>query len=477
MAANDVTLLEVHTTGAYQTYWEHWTAITGGEHYVLGSVADLPGAIYDLIEAQALYLSSLTIEVTTPGYETWLTSVSPAAYTDIMLPYDATFDVSITVPADATPGVHTIQLSAIGDGASYGEQYLTVIVPEPAGCVAGYVTADCPSEDTPLYGVHVDLYEIGSGALIASAVTDMTGYYEMCDIMTGDYNATIVTPLGYTATSEEIAVTVPGGDYAYASFDLNCVEGMGEPRTIGFWKHQVAVAISGRGNAQVDATDLCGYLDDVETHFNSNAVNQVIIYDAPDGATCEEKFLIAKDLLNLHGAQTMEARARQQLMALLLNVAAGYLHQTAVISDDGAIVSQAITFCDNVIDDPFGDYELAKDIADMINNNMMVPAGMIPLTTDIITYKLLPAEYELTQNYPNPFNPTTEISFVLPVTSPVSLKVYNALGQQVDVLVEETLGAGQHIVTWDALDYASGVYFYRLEAGDFVQTRKMILLK
>ncbi len=95
----------------------------------------------------------------------------------------------------------------------------------------------------------------------------------------------------------------------------------------------------------------------------------------------------------------------------------------------------------------------------------------------------LPQTYRLHQNYPNPFNPSTTIAFTIEglwrVDAPVPtvLTVFNAVGQQVAVLVNEPRSPGLHEVKWNAGDLASGVYFYRLEAGSFTQTRKMILVK
>ncbi len=89
----------------------------------------------------------------------------------------------------------------------------------------------------------------------------------------------------------------------------------------------------------------------------------------------------------------------------------------------------------------------------------------------------LPSAYELKQNYPNPFNPTTEISFTLAKQEHVSLIVYNIIGQQVATLYNGQLNAGSHIIKFNALNLPSGVYLYRLEAGNFVDVKKMILLK
>jgi 5'-nucleotidase/UDP-sugar diphosphatase len=89
----------------------------------------------------------------------------------------------------------------------------------------------------------------------------------------------------------------------------------------------------------------------------------------------------------------------------------------------------------------------------------------------------VPANFALQQNYPNPFNPTTTVAFSLPTTSFVTLKVYNLLGQVVAVLVNEQLPAGSYTKTFRADGLASGMYLYKLTAGDFVQTKRMVLMK
>lgn len=94
----------------------------------------------------------------------------------------------------------------------------------------------------------------------------------------------------------------------------------------------------------------------------------------------------------------------------------------------------------------------------------------------------LPTTFSLSQNYPNPFNPSTKFEYTIPVKSDVSIVIYNALGQKVKTLHEGEQDAGPWIAKWDGKDddgrkVASGVYFYKLKAGDFVQSRKMMLLK
>jgi 2',3'-cyclic-nucleotide 2'-phosphodiesterase (5'-nucleotidase family) len=89
----------------------------------------------------------------------------------------------------------------------------------------------------------------------------------------------------------------------------------------------------------------------------------------------------------------------------------------------------------------------------------------------------LPEQFRLEQNYPNPFNPSTKISYQLTVSSDVVLKVYDVLGNEVATLVDEYKPAGIYEIEFNASALTSGVYFYQLNAGDFVQTKKMILLK
>jgi hypothetical protein len=93
----------------------------------------------------------------------------------------------------------------------------------------------------------------------------------------------------------------------------------------------------------------------------------------------------------------------------------------------------------------------------------------------------VPEKFALYQNYPNPFNPSTKIKFSIPplkgVRGMTSLFVYDALGQEVTALVNEQLDPGIYETEWDASNFPSGIYFYKLEAGDYTETKKMILIK
>jgi hypothetical protein len=89
----------------------------------------------------------------------------------------------------------------------------------------------------------------------------------------------------------------------------------------------------------------------------------------------------------------------------------------------------------------------------------------------------LPTSFAIKQNYPNPFNPATNISFDVPKASHVELSIYNVLGQKVASLVDQNMDPGTHTVSWDASNNSSGVYYYRILAGTFSATKKMVLLK
>ncbi len=85
--------------------------------------------------------------------------------------------------------------------------------------------------------------------------------------------------------------------------------------------------------------------------------------------------------------------------------------------------------------------------------------------------------FELAQNYPNPFNPTTKISFTIPVDQQVVLKVYNSLGEEIATLINSNMSKGTHTINFDANGLSSGLYFYKLESGNKLLIRKMMLLK
>ena len=111
------------------------------------------------------------------------------------------------------------------------------------------------------------------------------------------------------------------------------------------------------------------------------------------------------------------------------------------------------------------------------NNGWVWRRPLSEMITDVKDDEQLPKEFTLYQNYPNPFNPSTKISWQLPVGNIVKLKVYDILGREIITLVNEYKPLGKYETEFNAANFPSGVYFYRIQAGSFVETKKMMLLK
>jgi hypothetical protein len=110
-----------------------------------------------------------------------------------------------------------------------------------------------------------------------------------------------------------------------------------------------------------------------------------------------------------------------------------------------------------------------------------IPTLIIRLASDPLNIEInpitFPNQFRLYQNYPNPFNPSTQISFNLPKPEFVTLEIYNTLGQKIETLLNKAMKAGQHEVEFNAQNLSSGIYFYRIEAGEFQDVKKMVLLR
>jgi hypothetical protein len=120
-----------------------------------------------------------------------------------------------------------------------------------------------------------------------------------------------------------------------------------------------------------------------------------------------------------------------------------------------------------------------------ILDSTLVPRALLPDPQSLSQKReITPTEFHVKQSYPNPFNPTTTIEFSIPKADFVTLKVYNILGEEVATLVSERLAAGSYKYDWparssggDASSLASGVYLYRIQAGEYRDTKKMVLLR
>lgn len=153
-----------------------------------------------------------------------------------------------------------------------------------------------------------------------------------------------------------------------------------------------------------------------------------------------------------------------------MNASSKFYGHTLYYSTSGQVSDMTATgIGETTISDAKGDIPHA--FADIIT------AGWKTQLMSVEKTDVLPLSYSLEQNFPNPFNPSTTIRFAIPVSGFTSLKVFNLLGQEVATLVSEELPAGWKEVTWNASGISSGIYFYTLRAGNFVEVKKMLMLK
>ena len=479
--------------------------VTAPSGIVIDKLTDtIPGIIYDSYElAPGDSGATVTFYMAPPGlYHIQVIPWASALPTDLYTLL-AIHGPDTTVLAD---GVPVSEIPAAGYWVSTLD--------------TGSVTGVVYSEQQPLLGVPVDIYD-SFGDWVAGGVTDANGAYGFYALPNGPYVVTIATPLGYQAVSESQDVPVRGLQHE-VNFALATLDIVPNQRSRGFWANRLQRVFRDRPK-EYTADDFSRFAGLIAQNFNDNALNAVDIYTVEQPAMQHDSLTALYDLLRDgmkcgDRVNRQKNRAKSQLAALLLNVAAGKLGQQTLISLDGATVSQAITYVHYLIrsdslcasfnrdchedeergegEDDHHDYatakaclQLAVRIAAMINEGGLLPDGVIPLNVINIAYRPtsgavgeVPRSFGLAQNFPNPFNAATVIRYALPEDSHVQLDVFDILGSHVATLVNGIQVAGPHSVTWDGKtsqgrEMASGVYFYRLVAGFGVESRKMVLLK
>lgn len=348
--------------------------------------------------------------------------------------------------------------------------------------------------ETKLENINVSLYSI-VGEKLASTYTDQNGSYAFENIPSGNYFVELKTPLGYLAIEsdfKEISLTDSNIELDFALKDMN-VEN--KPKNIYWWNYYLSkLSEDPYYPAKFTITDVNFWGSVLFDHFFDRTDGYGIqiekcTYDGTP-ATALDFDRIVEIIVN-EPEKTYEIKARKQLLLIMLNIVSGRLNQTKTVSQDGATVSQALTYFSQLYMancSEQSDYETAMlryiyVSLKFLLNEEVIPEGKIPLSTPQVLYKdeidspNQPVEYALSQNYPNPFNPLTTIQFNLPKASQVKLEIFNILGQKVETLTDQYYEAGYHELTWDAYNMATGVYLYRIEAGDFINEKKMVLMK
>jgi hypothetical protein len=368
------------------------------------------------------------------------------------------------------------------------------------GSISGLIL----NESDGLIGVPVDLYD-SDGEILLSTVIDENGAYLFPGLDNGDYSVSISTPLGYLTDEETKQIQVRGLPHE-VKFEITQLESTPSQRSRGYWAHQLHKALQNKPK-QYTLDDFAGYTTLIDQHFNQNDLNPVDFYAVPQPASQNDSLMILKKLLHMRNTgddwePMLKRLAKAQLMALMLNVVSGKVHQTYEITEDGRTVSQLITYCDMLVNDEIDPpdnngcpghgsqwfrYIYASYMLVKANLGLTVPAGMISEDVINIAYKVhadvqVPDGFELGDCSPNPFNPETNISYSIPEACQVKLEIYNIIGQRVATLVDAYQDAGNYTVTWNSrnsngVQVSSGAYLYRIVAGDYVESKKMILLK
>jgi hypothetical protein len=220
-------------------------------------------------------------------------------------------------------------------------------------------------------------------------------------------------------------------------------------------------------------------------------------YTIPQPPPAPDSFLVAKDItsgggcIRLHWANNAESASHFDGYVIYRSAGSFKNYQTLYEKVFECNAAGAIhTWDDTTVSSGVGYYYYiqSKDDGTQNDKNPGIPLyssmflTMTSLPTSIPTsiedqtiYE--PRLFTLDQNYPNPFNPSTMMSFSIPKQSFVSLKVFDLIGREVAVILSETLAAGNYSRQWNAQRLSSGIYFYRLQAGSFVETKKLVLIK
>jgi len=229
-----------------------------------------------------------------------------------------------------------------------------------------------------------------------------------------------------------------------------------DARSKGYWKHQVKANQSGKGNPDYNVTELLGFTQYIFDHFYANDIEiENVTFIGEPAAPLDMDAL--DYMLNINqGGSTMEERAKQQFLALLLNMASEKLALNYQAALNGATASQAIVYINDLMTDPDTNYELAKDIAETINKGQAILEDWIPLSTPYVAFSTgsqmifpLAKTFRFDAAAPNPFNPITYLRFELPEAARVSLCIYSISGRLVAAPVEGWVSAGPHEAAFD----------------------------
>lgn len=214
-------------------------------------------------------------------------------------------------------------------------------------------------------------------------------------------------------------------------------------------------------------------LEDDENHLYTNSGNLVFVEDTSQSALRPGQFHVGIGDVNEDGWIDLILDDLGEF-TLLLNMGGKFVDFTDHLAISVYDAQQLLSTPRPEFIDIDGDGDLDIYSKALVLQNQIIPNFVKVNINDEIQ---LVETYILSQNYPNPFNPTTTIKYTLPQAGEVLLIIYNITGQEVARLIDSIQRAGNHNIIWDASTFASGIYLYRLQSGNFIQTRKMLYLK
>jgi hypothetical protein len=348
----------------------------------------------------------------------------------------------------------------------------------------GTVSSDCHG---PLAGVPVDIL---SGGEFVTTITDEGGNYFLPSVpfSLDAGEVTIAVPLGYSPLDPATGQTAVVFDAnRVTDFTLACVEASGEARGKGYWKHQANVHLAGRGHAHESYEDMsAAYPSAIFSHFFENGLNAVqvegVTYQDDGSGPAPLDLATIGETLGVRGGSQLE-RAKEEFLALLLNVASGKILTHDTVSADGATASQALQYVADLINnDDTSDDAPARDVAASMNDAVLLAAGVIPSGTygDIAYSALRDRRPELAV-HPNPGGAGPySIDFDVPRAGDVRISIVDVAGRMVATPMVGRRDAGTGRARWDGRSgdgpVPTGVYFVRLETDTGTVSRKVVHL-
>jgi hypothetical protein len=344
--------------------------------------------------------------------------------------------------------------------------------------VSGTVTSNC---NGALAGVTVDLLD-GSGDFYTTQ-TDVNGAFTFVSLAQdpGDGEISITVPLGYQAgTPSDGEATIVLDADKVQNFTVVCLPPAGTARSKNYWKHEAGVALKGNGTAEESAENMTtNYPNAIFSHFHENALNSIAV----EGVTYMAGPL-ALDIDTIYDTlrkkDSSVQKAKQQYLAVLLNMASGRILPSSVVSTDGATASQAIQYIADLLNGPGSD-SLAESIAETMNDASLVGSGVIPLTYDDIAYARRRLSEQPLGVFPNPGSASRDyvFSFGMPAAGEASLEIFDVAGRRVAQPLAGAVEAGWRELRWDGrtLDgrrVGQGVYFARLTTPDGSKSVKFV---